>query len=293
MIPWPKILKHIEQKTRWRLDAHSLGTVSGGCINSAFIVGTDEQRVFIKTNQSHLLPMFETEAMGLAEIAQYQCIQTPKVICTGTEEGTAYIALHAIDLSKANNNNHRKFGQQLAQLHLQHAEQYGADFDNYIGSSVQVNTRSTNWFDFWREQRLGVQLELLIQKSAPTKIIDAGFLLGSEMETFFDAMPSASCLHGDLWQGNWGFDQTGAPIIFDPAHYYGDREADIAMTKLFGAAPDDFYAAYEEIYPLSEHYPSHETFYNLYHILNHYHLFGGGYLEQAHHMIQSLLSETR
>ena len=105
--------------------------------------------------------------------------------------------------------------------------------------------------------------------------------------------PAASLLHGDLWQGNWSFDSDGKPFIFDPAHYFGDRETDIAMTRLFGGAPAAFYQSYQEDYPLEEGYRVREKFYNIYHIVNHFNLFGGGYASQAVDMIQYVLSELR
>ena len=112
------------------------------------------------------------------------------------------------------------------------------------------------------------------------------------MAGFFDSYtPVASLLHGDLWSGNFAFDDQGTPVIFDPATYYGDREADIAMTELFGGFPGDFYQAYNEVYPLDAGYTTRKTLYNLYHIINHLNMFGGAYLGQAQRMIERLLSE--
>ena len=267
--------------------------VSGGSINSAHIVGHNHSAVFVKTNQQSLLPMFEAEALGLLTIAKAGAINVPTSYCTGTSEATSFIAMQVIETSSAAENSYARFGEQLAMLHQYQSKQFGAQIDNTIGSTPQHNARSDNWFDFWREHRLGFQLELAKLNHAPGTLIDDAYALGDQMEDLFDAPPKAACLHGDLWQGNWTFDASGNAVIFDPAHYFGDRETDIAMTTLFGRAHPDFYEAYNNVYPLSEHYTTRQTFYNLYHILNHYNLFGGGYANQAHQMVQSLLSELR
>jgi fructosamine-3-kinase len=112
-------------------------------------------------------------------------------------------------------------------------------------------------------------------------------------DLFADYQPMPSLLHGDLWSGNYAVTQAGEPIIFDPAVYYGDREADLAMTELFGGFSQRFYAAYNETWPLDSGYQLRKTFYNLYHILNHFNMFGGGYARQAERMIEQLLSDLR
>ena len=293
MINWQDICKQIQLASGLKLGSHHTQNVGGGCINAAYLIGDDRQQVFVKTNQKSMQQMFEAEAAGLQTMAQAKAILVPEVYCVGSSGNTAFIAMQAIRFGHDKANSYRDFGLQLAKLHRYQKSRYGADIENTIGSTPQPNHWTENWFEFWREQRLGFQLNLAKQNRAPVTLIDDGFELAEKMQQLFDQAPAAACLHGDLWNGNWAFDPNGVPVIFDPAHYFGDRETDIAMTKLFGRAQPDFYAAYHDAYPLSDNYTTRETFYNVYHILNHYNLFGGGYAEQAHRMIQSLLSELK
>ena len=235
--------------------------------------------------------MFEAEAFGLSSMSKAKAINLPTPYCTGISGDHSFIAMTALAFGPQTPDAYTQFGRQLAHLHHHQESLFGADLHNTIGSTPQINTRTDNWFDFWREHRLTYQLDLARQNGATIELIDAGFKLSEQMEDLFVHPPAAACLHGDLWQGNWAFNETGAAFIFDPAHYFGDRETDIAMTTLFGRAHPNFYASYHEAYPLSDDYKVRETFYNIYHILNHYNLFGGGYAAQALHMIRTVLSE--
>jgi len=171
--------------------------------------------------------------------------------------------------------------------------QYGWTQNNTIGMTPQQNSWMDNWITFWRDNRLGFQLDLAARHGAPGALLRKGEHLMSELAVFFSAdQPKPSLLHGDLWGGNWAADPQGHPVVFDPAVYYGDRETDLAMTELFGGFSDDFYAAYREIYPTDEGYATRKTLYNLYHVLNHFNLFDGGYAAQAERMMDILLSET-
>jgi fructosamine-3-kinase len=183
-------------------------------------------------------------------------------------------------------------GKQLAWQHrCTHAE-FGWERDNTIGSTPQTNTRCKDWVEFFRERRLGVQLELALRGGASAAIIERGKLLCELMPGLFASyQPVPSLLHGDFWSGNWGSDEDGLPVMFDPAVYYGDREADIAMTRLFGGFGHAFYTAYQSTWPLDAGANSRVALYNLYHVLNHHNLFGGGYLLQAEGMIDGLLAE--
>jgi len=289
---WPDILQQILKHTGLTPDIRCLKQVSGGCISSSFLIGADASQVFVKTHSLESLPMFEAEAVGLKTMANTNAIIVPEVLCTGTSNDVAFIAMQALGIHhKASSASFREFGQQLARMHRHQQPFFGSGIDNTLGSTPQPNTRTENWFNFWRKYRLGFQLDLARNNSAPHKLIDDGLLLNERFEAFFEGPPKAACLHGDLWQGNWGFTGSGKPVIFDPAHYFGDRETDIAMTALFGEAHPDFYAAYRESYPLREGYAVRKHFYNLYHVLNHFNLFDGAYAQQAHNMIKHLLSE--
>ena len=298
MYNWPCITHKIAQKSGKQLDPLSVHAVSGGDINAAFIVGKGLDSLFIKVNTKARLNMFQAEQQGLQILEKTRSITVPSVYCTGVCGEHAFIAMQRLDVAlppaSRTRHSHRQFGRELAIMHQHTRAQYGADSDNTIGVTPQINEWSEDWYDFWREQRLYYQLDLIKNTgTVPSSLLDEGYELGEKMQLLFTDMPVASCLHGDLWQGNWAFDDHGDALIFDPAHYFGDRETDIAMTRLFGPAHPDFYAAYNEAYPLSDNYNIRETFYNIYHILNHYNLFGGSYLNQAQQMIRRVLSEIR
>ncbi|MFP4494915.1 MAG: fructosamine kinase family protein [Halochromatium sp.] len=264
--------------------------IGGGCINQAVVLGAGEQRVFVKLNSADLLAMFEAEAAGLAEMAATNSIRVPAPICTGRIGQQAFIAMEHIDLGGARGDT-AAAGRQLAAMHRTTRERFGWDRDNTIGSTPQPNAERDDWVAFWAEQRLGFQLGLAARNGYRGRLQQRGERLRQGLAGLLDHAPSASLLHGDLWGGNLGYAEGGQPVIFDPACYYGDREADLAMTELFGGFGGQFRAAYEEAWPLAPGYPVRKRLYNLYHILNHLNLFGGGYLRQAETMIDQLLSE--
>ena len=177
-------------------------------------------------------------------------------------------------------------------MHRTTRPQFGWWRDNTIGSTPQINTEEHDWIAFFREHRLHYQLELTATHGN-TRLLRAGEKLLEALPAFYsDYTPPASLLHGDLWGGNHGQLRDGTPVIFDPAVYYGDREADLAMTELFGGFSFSFYAAYNEAWPLDAGYRVRRELYNLYHVLNHFNLFGGGYAGQAEGMIGRLVSEV-
>ena len=185
-------------------------------------------------------------------------------------------------------------GEGLAAMHRVTSHQFGWYRDNTIGSTEQRNQQEEDWVKFWGEYRLSVQLELAAARGAGSRTMDQGYRLIDCLADFMEGYePEPSLVHGDLWSGNYAFTRAGEPTIFDPAVYYGDREVDLAMTELFGGFSREFYAAYRQAWPLDAGYATRKTLYNLYHVLNHFNLFGGGYLSQAQGMIDSLLSEIR
>lgn len=297
---WDSIEQQISASIGQRFQLEKHASVLGGDINQANrIEGNVEGEAvsfFIKLNQKNRLAMFEAEAAGLEEIERSQSIYVPHVICTGTDANQSYIILENLALGRLGHLGHGAensaalLGQQLAQMHQVTANQFGWMQDNTIGSTRQVNTQTDSWLDFWREYRLGFQLELAMRNGASRSLKVKGKQLLDELDKFFiDYSPRASLVHGDLWSGNFGYLKSGEPVIYDPAVYYGDRETDIAMTELFGGFPNEFYSAYNETWILDKGYQQRKTLYNLYHILNHYNLFGGGYAMQAEDMIERLL----
>lgn len=286
------IVRHIEGATGHTINNHQLTPVSGGGINTAYKIQTAEQSYFIKLNQPHLSAMFEAEAQGLEEMRALNCIRIPEVLCHGQADGHSYIVLEYIELSSLRGSAGRLLGMQLAQLHQHTQPFYGWHINNTIGSTPQHNDREHDWLTFWLKHRLGQQLTFAKRNGFGSGLQDQGQQLVDKIPVFFEGYsPEPALLHGDLWGGNAASDSQGNPVIFDPACYYGDREADIAMTELFGGFGYEFQAAYQAEYPLDAGYKTRKTLYNLYHILNHLNLFGGGYLNQSENMIAQLLAE--
>lgn len=264
----------------------------GGCINEAVCLqGTSRERFFVKLNRAGLLPMFEAEMDGLREIVASGTVRAPEPVALGVEGGQCWLALEYIEFGPAGSSSSEALGEQLAAMHRCTSNTYGWYRDNTIGSTPQPNTPRLDWVAFLREQRLGYQLQLAAERGAPADLRDRGSRLLEALPAFFSGYtPVPSLLHGDLWGGNWATDNRGCPVIFDPAVYYGDREADLAMTELFGGFDDRFYQSYRSCWDIDPGYTNRKVVYNLYHVLNHFNLFGGGYARQARDMINELLS---
>ena len=264
--------------------------VHGGDISQAFELGDGVRSFFVKTQPASRLGLFEAEAAGLAELAASRAVRVPQVICHGIAAGQAYLVLEYLPLRA--HGDAAQLGRLLAQQHRVSAAQFGWLRDNWIGATPQPNAWREDWIDFWREHRLGFQLRLAAGNGYGGALQRDGEILMARLAHFFvDYRPQPSLLHGDLWGGNHAYLADGSPVIFDPAVYFGDRECDLAMSELFGGFSGRFYDAYREAWPLDCGYAVRRTLYNLYHILNHANLFGGGYAAQAHRMMAQLLAE--
>lgn len=286
-----KVAEHISRVTGAPFAIGQRQSVGGGCINHATILRDGQQRYFVKLNDAARVSMFEAEAEGLREIVESRTVRVPEPVCWGAADGSAYIVLEYLDLGPTDSRSQEMLGQQLALLHRATRDLFGWRLNNTIGSTPQINTPSSDWVEFWREHRLGYQLRLAARNGR--NFMRKGERLMADLGEFFRAyQPAPSLLHGDLWGGNVAAAEQ-QPVIFDPAVYYGDREADLAMTELFGGFSSRFYQAYRDTWPLDTGYSVRKQLYNLYHVLNHYNLFGGGYGSQAERMIDSLLSESR
>jgi len=272
--------------------AATLSPIGGGDIHRAFGISDGTRRYFVKANRADRLPMFDAEADALRALAATGSVRVPLPLCTGTAAGQAFLVLEHLDLRS--HGDAASLGTQLAQLHRMSQPRFGWAHDNWIGSTPQRNGWENDWIRFWREQRLGYQLKLAAENGYGGALQRDGEALMARLEGFFCGYrPAASLLHGDLWGGNHGYLGDGLPVIFDPALYIGDRECDLAMSELFGGFAPAFYAAYREAWPLDPGFAVRKTLYNLYHILNHANLFGGGYAAQAHRMTVQLLAELR
>ena len=281
------IVAEIESQTGSRLTHYQLTSIGGGSINSAYKLHVDQHAYFIKLNQPGLVAMFEAEAQGLEEMNALKCVRIPNVISYGQTDEHSFLVLEYIELSKLQDKTAQLLGRQLAQLHSHKQDFHGWHIDNTIGSTPQHNERHHHWLSFWQQQRLGQQLKFAARNGYSGRLQDKGQQLLEQLPALFAGYsPEPSLLHGDLWSGNAASDQQGKPVIFDPACYYGDRETDIAMTELFGGFSKNFYVAYQAEYPLDSAYKTRKILYNLYHIINHLNLFGGGYLSQSENMIE-------
>ena len=286
------IAEKIEQRLDLAFTPEGHRSVGGGCINRTVLLEGMDQRYFVKLNQSSLLDVFIAEVAGLDAIASTHTLRTPAVIVHGTYKDQAYLVLEYISRSRSDANTLKKLGEGLARLHRTSAPRFGWHRNNTIGSTPQINTETDDWVAFLREHRLGYQLELAFKNGLPAEVSGPAERLLSRLGGLFDSYkPVPSLLHGDLWGGNFSADEQGMPVLFDPAVYFGDREADIAMTELFGGFDRSFYEAYNNAWPLDQGYAVRKTLYNLYHVLNHFNLFGGGYGAQARSMIHQLLAE--
>ncbi len=294
MPAWEAIASEIGAATGRPFLVRSQRAVGGGCINDAVVLEGDDRRFFVKLNDPGRAEMFAAEFVGLEEILRSRTVRVPAPVCHGVADGRSYLAQEYLDLSgRGGTAPDEALGRALAAMHRVTQSGYGWHIDNTIGSTPQQNRRDEDWTRFWRERRLGFQLELAAANGHGRRLQQSGERLLEALPALLPQRPSASLLHGDLWSGNHACLRDGTPVIFDPAVYYGDRETDIAMTELFGGYSAHFYQAYEEAWPLDSGYPMRKTLYNLYHVLNHLNLFGGGYLSQAERMIASLLGEVR
>jgi len=264
-------------------------SASGGCIHQSFVVVGSRARFFVKTNSAEKLPMFEAERQALQVIGAAQAVKVPSVIDCGLADGRSCLVMEHIHLRRSQSDAEQEaLGRQLAALHqsLSPAGKFGWDSSNFIGETPQHNAWRDEWLGFWREQRLEWQIKMAYNKGLRLSGSDQ---MLSKLPLFFDGYtPEPSLLHGDLWSGNAAFDEQGNPVLFDPAPYYGDREADMAFTELFGGFSAAFYSAYEMTWPRHEGWRSRRDLYNLYHVLNHFNLFGGHYGEEAQHMVRGL-----
>jgi protein-ribulosamine 3-kinase len=262
--------------------------VGGGCINDAWKVESSDGLYFVKRNKPEFAQAFEVEAAALEEIAATRTVRVPNPVAHGTACGEAFLVLEYIDMQPAQPWSHSKAGEQLAALHCKTSQNFGWKYDNTIGATPQPNPWTDSWVSFYRDHRLENQFKLARERSGKT--FQGKDKLLANLDTFFKTYnPLPSLLHGDLWGGNIGFDGRGNPVLFDPSTYYGDREADIAFTEMFGGFRQEFYASYNEAWPLDPVYPIRKDLYNLYHYLNHHNLFGGGYAETAQSLIDQLL----
>lgn len=268
----------------------SITQASGGCIHNSYIVVTGNEKYFIKLNQVSAFKVLQAEYDALLSLTDLQShVRYPQPLAVEMFEQHSLLLMEYLPIKSLNSKSAARLGDALALQHQVLGKQFGWHQNNYLGLSKQPNQQNDNWLAFFQHQRLAFQFKMAAQKGAEDELLNLGDELMANLGRFFVGyQPQPSLLHGDLWAGNAG-GYNGEPFLFDPAVYYGDREADLAMTELFGGFPNEFYRAYNQRWFLHEGYKTRKQLYNLYHILNHFNLFGGGYHAQAKAVMQSLL----
>lgn len=266
------------------LSFHSAERISGGDISEAFLLSTDQDRFFVKINGSRqALDMFRKEGEGLKAMLAVG-VNTPHVCLSGESEGRAFLVMEYLAPGAKSRGSMEQLGQSLAKLHQHLGEQFGWQEDNYIGSLVQTNQWHDHWATFYVTERLWPQLSMAKARGYSVGSIDKDQMI-SKMLTFQgEVFPSL--LHGDLWAGNYIIDRAGEAYLIDPAVYFGDREVDLAMTKLFGGFSNDFYSAYDEVLPPKPGFNERVDLYQLYYLLVHLNLFGSSYLPQVSNIMR-------
>ena len=254
--------------------------VGGGCIHEAFRLGA----FFVKLNRPECLPMFEAEADGLRAIAATGTIRVPEPVVCGADARAAFLVMEWLD--PGGKGDEARLGADTATMHMRMGDCFGWPRDNFIGSTPQDNTPSEKWAEFFRDRRLTPMFRRLTENGSPVAGAERLLERVPELLDGVDARPSL--LHGDLWGGNAGFLRDGTPVVFDPAVYRGHHEADLAMTRLFGGFGPRFHHGYHEVVPAAPGGAKREKLYNLYHLLNHALLFGGGYHARAAAVVRAL-----
>jgi protein-ribulosamine 3-kinase len=259
---------------------------SGGSINEAEILQlSNQEKVFVKTNSSPPLDFFNKEAQGLEILRSAAGPRIPKVLGLGPEKNPKFILLEFLE--ETHTDYFSSLGKKLAALHNISNKFFGLDHDNFIGKTLQINTQESNGIVFFREHRIGFQ-QNLARKSGLLPI-DLDHKLDRIKKKLDDWLyqenEKPALLHGDLWSGNYFGGPNAEPCLFDPAVYFGFREADLAMMELFGSPPKSFFDSYVEAFPLNPGYGERRDLFNIYHLLNHLNLFGSSYLSSVKRIV--------
>ncbi|MBL7743887.1 MAG: fructosamine kinase family protein [Chitinophagaceae bacterium] len=285
------LTERISKQTKIAAGSIELSPVGGGSINNCYkLLISNKPKFFLKLNSAVSFPgLFEKEKNGLRFLASQNCIRIPSVILCETAGDHQLLLLEWIESGIRSDDTWRQFGEQLARLHYTSNDYFGFAEDNYMGSLPQANNLVENWIDFFVNYRIRPQIELAENK----KLLDKSHI--SSFEALFKRLNSIiniekpSLLHGDLWSGNFMCDERSAPVLIDPAIYFGHRSMDLGMTTLFGGFDKGFYDAYHYHYPLPGNYHEQGELCNLYPLLIHLNLFGQSYLPDISHTLRKFL----
>ncbi len=291
----------------------SMKQVGGGCINDGFVLqvknlkSNSMEKIFLKRNSFSEFNhnMFDAEFKSLRLIQQTNTVRIPEPIAVLQDKQHAYLAMEYLPLHSLSRSNELILADQLASLHQFHWSlsntQFGLDFDNTIGSSIQVNTthRSTDWIDFFVQNRLLVQLELSKTMKQETELrhLITEKLIPIIPQFFSDLSVEQtlkpSLIHGDLWAGNTACINNSTPVLFDPACYFAHHEMELSIMKMFGGFSQQFFLQYWRHFPTintkSPLLNKRTKLYKLYHYLNHANLFGSSYMDTCYDIVHSLL----
>lgn len=251
--------------------------VSGGDIHQAWAARLGDKRLFIKLNAASHFDTLAGEAHDLVALADARSLRVPRVLFHGRSPDHAWLVLEFLDFKPPAADSAEQLGRGLAGLHARHNDRHGWTRNNHIGTTPQRNDWQANWVDFWREQRMEPQVRLAIDRGAPVELERRWSTLSLQLDERLGHRPAASLLHGDLWGGNQACLAGGEPVVFDPASHFGDAECDLAMMNLFGGFEPRVFEAYDETRQAPPGREERQPLYQLYHLLNHFNLFGSGW----------------
>lgn len=260
--------------------------IGGNALSSVWSLSFAAARFFVKVTDDANAEMLAAEVEALRAIAETRSVRVPQAFATGHVEGAAFLVLEWLDIVEGGRD--AALARALCPMHAHVAPRFGWHRDNTIGTTPQRNDWHDDWAVFFRDMRLAPQFELAARQGHGGRLQEHGERVLAAVAALLRHKPAASLLHGDLWAGNAGRLADGTPVVFDPSTYYGDREADLAMTELFGGFSPEFYATYADVAPLPDGFELRRTLYNLYHVLNHLNLFGATYLKRAEAMAGEL-----
>ncbi|HMP78708.1 MAG TPA: fructosamine kinase family protein [Pirellulaceae bacterium] len=273
----------------------SIRCLAGGCIHdSRQLKFQNGSQAVVKIADRTRWPWLLAERDGLAAIDAQGAIRTPKILACYWSERHQWgvLLLEWIESAPPRPRDLTEFAERLAALHRQTTSQcqFGFDGDNFLGATSQPNPWKPGWCDFWTQHRWDHQLLLLRENDRGVRDLQT---LGQQIAAHFPQLilepERPSLIHGDLWSGNYLFDRSGEVVLIDPAAYYADREAEWGMIRLMGGLPDSFLADYHRAWPLRDGFEARCEVYQLYHLLNHVNLFGGGYVDTTRQAMRRLL----
>lgn len=279
-----EVRKFLSDSFGTQVDIVKSESLGGGCINDASLIGTTKGKYFLKWNDNCPADLFLREAEGLVELkkAAGNYLIVPEVITAREVNSTpGFIVLEYLEPGGYFRDSDEKLGAGLAAIHQYTGSKFGFSNNNYCGATLQNNSQKDKWADFFRDNRLNFLLNL-IQKERPLPAEEIK-IYNKLLDNIFSLVPEESepvLIHGDLWSGNY-MNTARGPALIDPAVYYADREMEMGIMTMFGGFSERFYSAYNEVNPLLPDWKDRNRLYQLYHVLNHYYLFGGGYGRQA------------